>query len=171
MRQWGGIAQLPNSSIRSADSRCLSWVNRCTIPAYERWPNVCCSSNYRHRRVPLPNVEKSQQRFCTAENTGPFANSASIRSESPVEMCSVSCLSSIKIAFSLESRDVINNSGRAIGDRTDKYHPEHKEQKGLVGGLCPFCVGPFSLKTRLVLSGHGAVCELGLHDHGLVSLW
>ena len=64
--------------------------------------------------------------------------------------------------------DVINNSGHAVGGRTDKHHREHKEQKGLVGdGLPPFCVGPFSLKTRLVLGGHGAVCELGLHDHGL----
>jgi hypothetical protein len=65
------------------------------------------------------------------------------------------------------SPDVINNSGHAVCDRTDKCHQEHKEQKGLVGGLFPICVGPFSLKTRLVLCGHGAVCELGLHDHGL----
>src|ERR1700689_5055047 len=42
--------------------------------------------------------------------------------------------------------DVINNSGHAVGGRTDKHHREHKEQKGLVGdGLSPFCVGPFSL--------------------------
>ena len=68
------------------------------------------------------------------------------------------------------SSDVKNNGSHAVGGRTDKYYPEHKEQIGLVAqGLSLFCVGPLFVKTRLVLGGHGAVRErdFGLHDHGL----